>query len=192
MNTDRNNLDWLAFQYVAGEMSPPDAEAFETRLLDDQPAREAVAAAVELCQAVEATCSAPGRAGAATTLPASRMSATWMAPAAWLAAGAAACLLVVASIQWLSAPNKSGENRMARGSSDADLELALAWSDVRQLQSEGAEADAAIEPDDDSLASSFTDELESDSSAQFDAPSWILNALAEREGESPLEEHPVN
>lgn len=191
MLSDQNNLDWLAFQYVAGEMSPPEADAFEARLLDDQHAREAVAAAVELCQAVEATCSMASDAVPATVLSASR-SATWMVPAAWLTLGAAACLLVVASIHWLDSSTPPASKWVASSASEHDLELALAWSDVRELQSQGFEADPAIDNDDDSLESSFSDEIESESSDPLDAPSWIVNALAEREGESPLEEHPIN
>ncbi|MBD3673534.1 MAG: hypothetical protein HUJ26_08405 [Planctomycetaceae bacterium] len=39
-----DELNWLAFQYVAGEMTEAENEAFEERLLDDLVACEAVAA----------------------------------------------------------------------------------------------------------------------------------------------------
>jgi hypothetical protein len=41
-------IDWQAFLYVSGEISPADAETFEDQLAHDQEAREAVAAAVKL------------------------------------------------------------------------------------------------------------------------------------------------
>jgi hypothetical protein len=41
-------IDWQAFLYVSGEMSPAEAETFEDQLAHDQEAREAVAAAVKL------------------------------------------------------------------------------------------------------------------------------------------------
>ena len=46
------DLDLLAFRYIAGELTPAESEAFEQRLADDQAAREAVARAVDLAQAV--------------------------------------------------------------------------------------------------------------------------------------------
>jgi anti-sigma factor RsiW len=41
-------LPWLAFLYVSEELSPDDAADFEERLLTDQAAREAVAAAMKM------------------------------------------------------------------------------------------------------------------------------------------------
>lgn len=52
---DRDDLDWLAFRYVSNEMTGAEIESFEQRLADDQSAREAVARAVDVSQAVSAT-----------------------------------------------------------------------------------------------------------------------------------------
>jgi hypothetical protein len=46
----QGELDWLAFRYVAGEMTAQEASALELRLADDQQAREAVCRAVGLAQ----------------------------------------------------------------------------------------------------------------------------------------------
>ena len=43
-----DDLAWLAFRYVAGELDPEESAAFEHRLDREQPAREAVAEAVAL------------------------------------------------------------------------------------------------------------------------------------------------
>jgi hypothetical protein len=51
-SNDPDDLTWLAFCYVAGELGPAEAEAFEARLDHDQAAREAVAGAVELVELV--------------------------------------------------------------------------------------------------------------------------------------------
>jgi anti-sigma-K factor RskA len=52
LNDDRKQqhaeLEWLAFRYVAGEMTADEARTFEQRLSDDQPAREAVSRAVAI------------------------------------------------------------------------------------------------------------------------------------------------
>lgn len=51
-NTPESDREWLAFRYIAGEVSQEEAAAFELELETSQSAREAVARAVELSQAV--------------------------------------------------------------------------------------------------------------------------------------------
>jgi hypothetical protein len=79
------DLPWTAFRYVAGELSPGAASAFEARLADDQQAREAVAAAVELAGAVALIGARPG------ALPA-RPRRRFARAAGWVAGGVAAGL----------------------------------------------------------------------------------------------------
>ena len=55
----RNDLDWLAFQYVAGELSTEDEEQFEARLVTEPEVAEAVANAVVLGEAVSTALSLP-------------------------------------------------------------------------------------------------------------------------------------
>lgn len=43
-------LDWLAFRYIAGELSPVEGQAFEARLESDLAACEAVARAVQFAE----------------------------------------------------------------------------------------------------------------------------------------------
>jgi hypothetical protein len=97
MSEDCEELELLAFRYVAGEMAADEAAAFEARLADDQPAREAVSRAVELGERlIEA---APRQAPLVTPLrvpPAQRETLLAIArPLGWMAAGAAAALLAV-------------------------------------------------------------------------------------------------
>lgn len=47
-----DDLDWLAFRYLAGEMAADETARFEEWLAADQAPREAVARAVEIAQAV--------------------------------------------------------------------------------------------------------------------------------------------
>jgi len=49
-----NNLEWLAFCYVADELDADERQQFEQRLSEDQSARDAVANAVSLSQFVYA------------------------------------------------------------------------------------------------------------------------------------------
>ena len=52
-DVDRSDdLDWLAFQYVAGELSPAETVAFEDRLACDRHACEAVARMMQTVDAL--------------------------------------------------------------------------------------------------------------------------------------------
>src|SRR5258708_6551670 len=45
-----DELNWMAFCYIAGELPPEAASAFERRLADDQLARDAVCEAIALAE----------------------------------------------------------------------------------------------------------------------------------------------
>ena len=190
-NGEQSNLDWLAFQYVAGELNAHQHEAFELQLLESQAAREAVASAVELCQAVQAASALP--ASAPVPLLAAR-SSTWNAPAAWISLAAAACILLVASLQWFSQSDNIA-NGPAQQPTVEDTSLALVWSELRKLQSEEVADDAAAS---DAIRLATADGLSDDDlaiedgSIEFDSADWILTALADREGDDPIEEPTVN
>jgi hypothetical protein len=86
-----DELDWLAFRYVAGELTPKEAGAFEERLASDQAAREAVARAAALGMEV---------AEARPTVARTRgFAATVLGPLAWASLGAAASLAVWSMLQ---------------------------------------------------------------------------------------------
>jgi hypothetical protein len=50
--SQQDDLDWLAFQYAAGELQGTERDAFELLLATDLLACEALAKAVQLCQAI--------------------------------------------------------------------------------------------------------------------------------------------
>jgi hypothetical protein len=119
-----SELDWSAFCYAAGELASAEAAAFEQRLAEEQPAREALARAVELTQAV----------AAAETLEPVVVVQTgrslwgrsqWGRRLAWMAVGSAASLLITAVIgtAW-----KQTGSTVPAGTGD----LAAAWSQTRQ------------------------------------------------------------
>ncbi|MEQ8789021.1 MAG: hypothetical protein RIC55_22100 [Pirellulaceae bacterium] len=87
-------LDWLAFRYIAGELDEAELEAFELRLAEEQPARDAVALAVEVVQTVSA---AEHLEEIPMVVTAAREASRWR-HVAWLAiaAGVAACCASVA------------------------------------------------------------------------------------------------
>ncbi|MCI0355640.1 MAG: hypothetical protein L0099_11470, partial [Acidobacteria bacterium] len=100
---EREELQWLAFRYVAGEMNAAEAEAWERRLADDQAARDAVCQGVALTGRLAAA--SPHNAGAReadfppTTVtrgavPKSSRHAALRA-LGWMSLGAAAALVSV-------------------------------------------------------------------------------------------------
>jgi len=121
MMIEKNELDWSAFCYAAGEMTESEAAAFEQRLADDQAAREALARAVELTQVV---------ATAESLEPAVALrsqASSWTRRLAWMAIGSAASLLV--ALLWSGANSWFGGERFAVTDQS---QLAAAWSQTRQ------------------------------------------------------------
>ncbi len=160
MNPEHEDLDlaWLAFQYVAGELTSLEHEAFEQRLDHDQSAREAVAQAVALVEAL-------GTRPATVRFPMRRV-------AAMLAVAVAACLLVGVG-SWF---NSTGEPRSdAPGASTlASASVAQTWSNLRQ----DAEADRH-----ELLAwlDEFSADMESESESEADTgnpPGWLMDAAS--------------
>ena len=156
----RNELEWAAFAYVAGEMPTAEAEAFEAQLADDQQAREAVACAVELTQVVAAAESQAGD----LLVPARRETLSWTTRLSWMAIGGLASLLVVVVASSLN-PNRGGmavrENEGPSITSSL-VELALAWSETRA-------------------------ELAASDLSGSDASLWYLEHAAVAEAQRPME-----
>src|SRR5262245_16949094 len=99
MTTDKQDLDWLAFSYAAGELENTDREQFEARLADDQAAREALARAVELCQTITAV--VPQRCDYIS--PAAHAHIAWNQRLSWMAVGGLASLLL--AVLWAGVIN---------------------------------------------------------------------------------------
>lgn len=92
---DPNDLDWLAFCYLQDEMTASERESFEQRLLVDQHARERLADAVELSQAMRAAAAHP----ASPALRTAESAWFWKRVAAAAVMVAAASLAIVI-LQW--------------------------------------------------------------------------------------------
>jgi ferric-dicitrate binding protein FerR (iron transport regulator) len=165
---DGSELAWLAFRYVAGEMTVEEAEAFEGRLDQDQQAREAVARVVELAGAVAAQ--APQ---AATTLP-FRRRATIRTFVAAATMAAAACLAWLAIHTGGPAPVPLGPRDATRMAPIATV--ALTWSTLDQ--------ERAADKGDSSALVAWNQELpavaESEDLSVSDPglPPWLVDAAA--------------
>lgn len=161
MRECENQIEWTAFCYVAGELSDEDAARFEEQLAADQSAREALARAVELTQAIAAAESLP----AVVELP--QRSGRWTKRLSWMAVGAAASLLVA----FLWSTSGIGTREHTAGIRNV-RELAAYWTETR----------ASLIAESDEVASDIDDaalDLRADGEIASlpETPSWMMAAV---------------
>jgi hypothetical protein len=172
----QSQLDWSAFCYAAGELSQAESEQFEARLADDQQAREALARAVELTQAVVAAESQ----AESFVVPARRHAADWSTRLSWMAIGGLAS--VVIALVWSGIIGRS-----LSGPSEREFALAAAWTQTRAEIAQAKEDGLWLPPtfsqgdaDEELLAMSDL----GDESSPGETPSWMTAALFGLAGEA--------
>ena len=161
-----NDLDWMAFCYIADELSGEELAQFEARLASDQAARDAVEQAMRISTAVY-ECKLPTTEPAVQTVSATAPSAvSSRSVSQWIVALAAALLIGVGLTAWIanSNPSKSGEVAMTQ-----DEELAIAWADTIQ------EVELSVVVDE------FQDEFQFASSEGSDEDDWMFVAFTQLE-----------
>ncbi len=189
---ERNHLDWLAFRYIADEFSDAERAEFEQQLADSQPAREAVASAVELTEAIAVAGAVEELTVAAAPSVERPHRSRWMRRVAWLSMGAAACLALVFVCQGFVIGPMVGQqsDESADGGvavrKTASPDLAIAWSQTRaelEVGSEGSwtwalAADSAG-PDDPYIADDLPlSDVLVDEGSTVAAPDWMLAAVS--------------
>ncbi len=169
-----DDLFWVAAQYAAGDLPESAVERFDEQLETDQGAREALAQAVALSQAVaqvEATPVAP------VSLDRSRRVSTIAA----MAIAVAACLALTFVALRLPNTDEAPQNEVAKvPANDAQRQLAMAWVEGQVGDEDFVEGDDPMLADDPMFAEddSFDDELPMPTS-DLSAPDWLLAALAD-------------
>jgi anti-sigma-K factor RskA len=167
--TDRPNMwtnphpspdDWLALQYVLGELAAPAAEAFEQRLADDVELCRRVAAAVRCLDALVAAETIP--LAAPPVAETSRSSRPWSAVAA--VAAAAVCLLWTFS-PW-SRTERDENNRVA-------AQLVTLWRGHHETLKTTAVSEPDLSDDDAEVAG---DQI----------PAWMIAAVSLERGRQEL------
>jgi hypothetical protein len=143
------DLDWLAEQFVLGELPPLEEEAVASRLSDDDALAAAVARASRLVAAVRAA--ALVRPSAAVE-PALRPRQGRL-PGRWLLVAAGATAAAVAWLVWPTPPPRLPGPAALPGSTEVvefwqeTPELAWAHDQVDQLEDSLVDDEAAAEPD---------------------------------------------
>jgi hypothetical protein len=172
-----DDLAWDAFRYAAGEMNAAEGARFEERLACEQPAREALAAAVELAQASALAMSGAGILPMSYPVASAKCRRNWL----WPVLGAAACLAAVVSVAALGVGNWNTHRELARQQAKQN-ELAARWSEVRELNAVELAGDEPGDPLE-TLADFAVGEAEGSAvDARADdqlvtAPDWMLAAV---------------
>lgn len=182
---DESDLAWLAFRYVAREMSAVEQDRFERRLADDAGACEAVAEIVGLREALESIdpppswLSLPGRSArrfpvrpARLRLAAAVLLAMFAGAGAWIARypGGASALLRVAR----------DESRFGTEDPPASERIVRAWASLPDRADPLDAPDWAAVLGQDELGSSGAGSIDgnAEQDADPDVPSWVIELAA--------------
>ena len=187
--TQRDDLDWLAFRYLAAELSSGESREFERRLEQDQEAREAVGRLVEVTCVVRAL----DWDAAPLVTPAGHRRPWYRRRGVQVAAGLALGLALALSVFWPHSSDQTGRQNGSLAGVVPPAELALVWSHARAVLTEHPEdeepgwrwqapADREADP---SMNSEFTD-----GEAALDAPEWMVSAVVAMESEGVDQQAP--
>jgi len=199
-------LDWLAFCYVADELSLDEAAAFENRLADDQTAREAVARAVHLTCAVAALGDEDrDRAAPVSVARGARRRRSVFARLLCTAIAAAACLAAVLAyrhdrgVQRVASLRQSTPSAQQIESSEGSPEqLAVIWSRTREEWAAlpwddwAADLSAGAGEPDGSPAPPAEGAADEDALAANLPPSWMLAAVQSFGGRTDTEDGSIS
>jgi len=185
--TPREDLDWLAFRYLAAELSPAESRQFESRLEHDQQAREAVGRLVETTCAVRSL----DWDDAPRVMPVRRKRPWYRRRAVQVVSGLAAGLMV-ALLVW--GPDRGQQPREREGSLakvPPAAELAVVWSHVRtELNAQRVEEAAGwrwlASAEGETDAADSTDEEDAS-----DAPEWMVSAVVAMESQEEAHHTPA-
>ncbi len=195
----REQLDWIAFRYLANELSDGERKRFEARLDDDQLAREAVAAAVELTDCLTIAIHEEVAVGEAPVHLPSESEARWIETASVpsrhfvtaVVCGMAGCIGLVIAMWGLPRPTLRPVDDAQFGAmaNPVTAQLAVIWSESREpLDNRPFQAEALRE-----LADEFSLEREGGDSHvidvidvidEDDSGSWIEAAVVSMAGDS--------
>ena len=169
MNSIPDDLDWLAFRYVAAELSAADRIQFERRLDEDAAAREAVARAVALTQAIAATKAASP---VVTVGDRSRSRRPALRRTSWLALTVVASLLIALAVTAFQTHDQTSVP-------SPDNDLASLWSESRTELVPPASGDwLARETSDREPDVASTEDNE-----EFATPDWLVAAVVSYENQ---------
>jgi len=179
MSEIQDQLNWLAFRFVANELDATEASEFESLLVTDQAAREAVARAVE-----ETTQIRQALAGAAVVAAASQRSNWRRKTNRVTIVAVGSCLTLLLAVCLVRSPlSITGGVAYQVDESDfsnSPAQLAYAWAEARGGATELQPATNPVLAD--SLDVVLIAAVDSDFEQSLVTPSWMLAALEKMDG----------
>jgi hypothetical protein len=150
---NQSDLAWTAFRYISNELSADEAATFEERLAMDQEAREELSRAVEITQAL---------ASQPQTDSQPLVSRPWRQRLSWMTVGAAACLAVMLSGEFI----RSAVVRLGTSTGGNQVASFSLWPQMDETDSDAAIDASENESDDNHVAS-----------GDVSVPNWLLAAV---------------
>lgn len=178
MNIDElNELDWLAFQYIADELDESKRAAFEEQLAEDQRAREAVARSVELTQAM----STAARVHQCRASIEQKVD-LWR-HVGWTAGAIAGCLAFVLAYQLIRGrivepPSIANGNGVAESSVSTSEQLAFAWIETMNELTQPESHDLVVPLDSEYDTFGLVETNVDDEDDGPAPPDWMFAALS--------------
>jgi hypothetical protein len=169
-----DDLAWLAFQYVAGDLDPDESAAFEHRLDREQPAREAVAEAVALVAGVVHA--------APPALRSTPRLRSRVQRAVVVALASAACLTLAVALGLVEFRPRGNAPDTRSSTPGGGSALALTWSGLRQDAAETPRLDDPTAAIDDPEADMMTPVVTTADASDLveGLPAWLIEAASLR------------
>jgi hypothetical protein len=168
-----DELAWLAFQYVAGDLDPDESAAFERRLDREQSAREAVAEAVALVAGVV---------HAAPALRSTPRLRSRVRRAVVVALASAACLALAVALGLVEFRPRGNAPDTRSSTPGGRSAVALTWSGLRQDAAETPRLDDPTAAIDDPEADMVTPVVTTADASDLveGLPAWLIEAASLR------------
>ena len=131
--TPESELQWLALQYISGEMTEAQVAGFEEQLAEDEAACEAVVSAVQMSLAIRQTFETPAEATSPVRGTPAETTVTRPAPSPTTASRGARWLSLVASAAALIIVLAVTQNHQPETMPDNNRELAVLWTQAADV-----------------------------------------------------------
>lgn len=188
--TPESDLQWLALQYVSGEMTEAQAALFEEQLADDEAACEAVASAVQTSLAIRQAFEAPAEETAPVRQTAAEVTVIRPAPSHTTTSRGARWISLVASAAAVIIVLVVTQNHEPETVADNNRELAVLWTQAADVLpvdlTEAPLEDETANAGNETVADSDSDRLAPVD--LVDVPEWLLVGLESQEGQPGIDD----
>lgn len=187
--TSESELQWLALQYVSGEMTEAQAALFEEQLAEDEALCEVVASAVQTSLAIRQAFETVEKTSPVRESPA-EITVARPAPSHTTTSRGARCLSLVASAAAVIVVLVVTQNHEPESVTENNRELAVLWTQAADVLP-GDLTEAPLEDETASAGEESVADSDSDRLAPVDlvdVPEWLLVGLESQEGQPGIDD----